>query len=72
MVGIERVLFRVVSMDNGCELCTPEPIPWLPHSYELPWFVMPMRLDALAGGVGKVCARSSAGRPACEPILCGG
>lgn len=64
VVGMDRALFSVVSMDSGCcELETPEPIPWLPHSYELFWLVMPIRLDALAGGVGKVCARSMAGRP---------
>lgn len=59
VVGIERWLVNVVSMDNACECGT---IP--PHSYELPWLVTPIRLDALAGGVGNVLARS---RPGLEP-----
>jgi hypothetical protein len=57
VVGIDRWLLRAVSIDNGCVCGT-----WPLHSYELPWLVTPMRLDALAGGVGNVLARSSPGR----------
>ena len=73
VVGMDRALLSEVSMDSGCELATPELMPWLPHSYELPWLAIPMRLDALAGGVGKVWARSRAGRaPGWEAMVCGG
>jgi hypothetical protein len=62
VVGMERWLLNAVSIDRGCDCGTPEFIPWPPHSYELPWLVTPIRLDALAGGVGKVFARSMPGR----------
>jgi hypothetical protein len=69
VVGMERWLLNVVSMDRGCVCGTLEFMPWLPHSYELPWLVTPMMLDALAGGVGKVLARSSPGREPCCPDM---
>lgn len=60
VVGMDdRWLLNVVSTDNGCVCGTAELMPWPPHSYELPCMI----LDALAGGVGKVLARSSPGRP---------
>lgn len=53
VVGTERALLKPVSIESG----------WAPvafwtlapfHSYELPWPPMPIMLDALVGGVGKV------------------
>jgi hypothetical protein len=61
VVGTERVLLSPVSMDSG----------WLPWTGTLLLFQesycpgccgMPITLEALAGGVGKVCARSMLGR----------
>lgn len=64
VVGIERWLLNVVSMDKGCVWGTCPP-----HSYELPWLLTPIRLDALAGGVGKVLARSSPGLEPGWPLM---
>jgi hypothetical protein len=83
VVGIDRALLRPVSMDKGWAPVTPLPMVGAPHSYELPWLPIPITLEALVGGVGKVCARSKLGRPApgwgamecgvggtCAPPLC--
>ena len=63
VAGMERALLRLVSMDMGFVLGAP-PMPCWPHwklFSDAP--MLPMTLDALVGGVGKVCARSSDGRP---------
>jgi hypothetical protein len=64
VVGIERWWLGVVSMDMGWVWGT-----WPPHSYELPWLGTPIRLDALAGGVGNVFARSRPGRAPGWPLI---
>lgn len=60
VVGTERVLFMPVSIDSGCVAGTTDAPP---HSYELPLLPMPIMLEALVGGVGKVWALSNPGRP---------
>ena len=60
--GTERALFIPVSIASGCDVGTEE-TGMLLHSYEVPLLPMPIMLDALAGGVGKVCALSSPGLP---------
>lgn len=62
VLGIERALLRPVSMEIGLPPWFP-PMPcccvhWKPS--DGPMF--PITLDALVGGVGNVCARSSVGR----------
>ena len=62
--GIDRALLSPVSIDRGWLPATLPLMVAAPHSYELPWLVIPITLEALVGGVGKVCARSKLGRPA--------
>jgi len=72
VVGTERVLPRVVSMERGW-VAGPVETGAPPHSYELPVFPMPIMLEPLVGGVGNVCALSRPGLPeaGCGAIECG-
>jgi len=53
VVGTERVLPRVVSMESGW-VAGPVETGAPPHSYELPALPMPIMLEPAVGGVGKV------------------
>lgn len=64
VVGIDRWLLNEVSMDRGWVGGT-----WPLQSYELPWLGTPIMLDALAGGVGNVFARSRPGREPGGPLI---
>lgn len=61
VVGIERVLLRLVSIDMG--FCCPLLIAWWGGHVKLSELPMLTALEALVGGVGKVWARSRLGRP---------
>jgi hypothetical protein len=52
VVGIDRALMPV-SIDKGCA-GAPFAMFWLPQSYDCPWPLIPITLEALVGGVGKV------------------
>lgn len=67
VVGMDRWLLRAVSIDSGWVLGTPEFIPWF-HVYELSWLVTPIRLDALAGGVGNPGRWPMGGCGICEDM----
>ena len=74
VVGIERaVLLSPVSIDNGWLVPSVPGSDWpLQSLYELLALPLPMTLEALVGGVGKVWALSRLGLPvpACVETAC--
>lgn len=72
VVGTERVLLKVVSMESGW-FAGPVDTGAPPHSYELPELPIPIMLVPAEGGVGKVWALSRPGLPeaGCGAIECG-